>query len=213
MDRFVEFGDDDDEDSDEGDNRRHKIYRDMRFPLDELNDTEIYDRYRFDKAGIRRIVEIVREDVEFATNRTRAISVEMQVLATLNYLAGNGLQINVGDTFGLHQTSMSRSIARDTAALARRIGEFVGFPIDGEEINRIKRQYFFASTLRLSIFFLHCLTSFGFEGNAIVMISHSSAHAALLVFANSFFLEGGYNASFFILHQLEKFESHCRRNR
>jgi hypothetical protein len=139
MHRFVEFGD---EDSDDGDNRRHKIYRDMRFPLDELNDTEIYDRYRFDKAGIRRIVEIVREDVEFATNRSRAISVEMQVLATLNYLAGNGLQINVGDTFGLHQTSMSRSIARVTAALARRIGEFVGFPTDGEETNRIKQQYF-----------------------------------------------------------------------
>jgi hypothetical protein len=144
MHRFVEFGD---EDSDVDDNRRHKIYRDMRFPLEELNDTEIYDRYHFDKAGICHIVEIVREDVRFVTNRSHVIfvtnhshviSVEMQVLAMLNYLATNGLHINVGDTFGLHQTSMSRSIARVTAALARRIGKFVGFLSPLLDIFRIR---------------------------------------------------------------------------
>jgi hypothetical protein len=135
MHRFVEFGD---EDSDVDDNRRHKIYRDMRFPLEELNDTEIYNRYRFDKAGICHIVEIVREDVRFVTNHSHVISVEMQVLAMLNYLATNGLHINVGDTFGLHQTSMSRSIARVTAALARRIGKFVGFLSPLLDIFRIR---------------------------------------------------------------------------
>ncbi len=70
-------------------NRRQKIYHQIENPVDYLRGDEIYKTFRFDRQRIDEIVNIVREDVEYYTGRSRTIPAAVQVPIALQYLAGN----------------------------------------------------------------------------------------------------------------------------
>uniref|UniRef100_A0A915KUS9 Uncharacterized protein n=1 Tax=Romanomermis culicivorax TaxID=13658 RepID=A0A915KUS9_ROMCU len=51
---------------------RERIFRDHTNPLDLMNDAEFYDRYRFDRASIFFIVDLIRADLN-RCNRNHAL--------------------------------------------------------------------------------------------------------------------------------------------
>lgn len=121
--------------------RRNRIFRDRLNPLDTYNDQEILSRYRMTRQCIMDVIDIVREDILNETNRSHALSVEQQTFAALRYYATGSFQLVTGDTLGLSQSSVSRSIQKVSTALANRAGQYIQFPTDGRRILRIKEGF------------------------------------------------------------------------
>ena len=68
--------------------RRPRTYRHRPSQLmDTYTEKEIHDRFRFCRRSIDFICDIVDEDLRRPTNRNHALSVEIQVLASLRFLA------------------------------------------------------------------------------------------------------------------------------
>ena len=59
-------------------------------PMEHYNDQELYQRFRFRRADINRIVYILKDDLQYG-NRRGSLSPEMQVHMTLELSIGLGL--------------------------------------------------------------------------------------------------------------------------
>lgn len=108
--------------------RRRKVYKSIFDPLFDFDDGELIRRYRFDSAGIEFLCNILRAELEYPSRRSRAISVETQVLTTLRYLASGSFQQVIGDTLNISQPSASRCIDRVVSALCNHAKDYVAFP-------------------------------------------------------------------------------------
>uniref|UniRef100_A0A915DW29 Transposase n=1 Tax=Ditylenchus dipsaci TaxID=166011 RepID=A0A915DW29_9BILA len=95
-----------------------------------------------DKETVQFITDTVREDVEHESNRGRATSAEMQVLATLDYMRSPGFLSEVRTSLGLHTMTVSNCVDRVTKALAGKASQFIAFPTSPEAI-RANSHFFF----------------------------------------------------------------------
>ena len=83
--------------------RRPRQYRrrpDMIF--DTYTDAEIRERYRFNRANIDYICNLLHDDLVRDTHRNHALSVSTIVQAGLRFFASNSFQQVVGDVIGIH---------------------------------------------------------------------------------------------------------------
>ena len=124
------------------DDRKTRVYKQRFKGLEEWNDGELYDRFRFDRDGILYITDVIRSDLDSKNNRGLPLSPEHQVMATLRYLASNDLQIGVGDDFGISQQAISTSVAKVLDALLRHKDEFIQFPLLEDERKRNQHEFY-----------------------------------------------------------------------
>ena len=110
------------------DHNNRKQYRPIYDPLSDLNDEELLRRYRFDSQGIEFLCDLVRDQLDFPTRKSRALSVETQVLTSLRYLASGAYQQVISDTLNISQSSASRSINRFVSAICTHSREFITLP-------------------------------------------------------------------------------------
>ena len=54
-------------------------YRNRQLTMDQLSNKELRMRYRFGIDGINTISDLIREDIQHPTERSQALSPEMQV--------------------------------------------------------------------------------------------------------------------------------------
>ncbi|XP_061170415.1 putative nuclease HARBI1 [Saccostrea echinata] len=107
--------------------RKQRVFR-LHTNIDGWSDEELRRRYRFGQHGINFIGDVIRNDLERATKRNSALSVQNQVMITLRYLAsGSFLQV-VGDTLGFDKSTVSRTVKRVTEALVARADTFIKWP-------------------------------------------------------------------------------------
>lgn len=119
--------------------RRERNYRRNVDPLTEYTESELRCRYRFGRAGIQFIVDLLQDEITPHTRRSRPLSPLLQVLVTLRFLAsGSFLQI-IGDTFfSFDKATVSRVVRRVTLALAGKLNDFVKFPVTADEKKEAK---------------------------------------------------------------------------
>jgi len=72
----------------------------------------------------------VRDQIAHPTKKSGAISVELQVLAALSYMAIPSFQLTVADLLGITQASVCHCLHRVTRALQAKAGYFIHFPRD-----------------------------------------------------------------------------------
>ena len=60
--------------------RKERVFRPRNDPLEEMEDEEIRRRYRFNKANVRFILGLIRQEIEPVSKRSKAISAELQVI-------------------------------------------------------------------------------------------------------------------------------------
>ena len=112
---------------------RQRKYQRNFDPLVTLDDLTLYNNYRFDKAGIEYLTELLKDDLsQEVCQRGLPIKPHIAIMATLSYLSSNAFQLKIGDTLGISQASVSRCVKTVTASLAQKVDEFVKFPVTDE---------------------------------------------------------------------------------
>ncbi|CAN7995719.1 unnamed protein product [Ixodes hexagonus] len=111
---------------------RQRVFRDRLNPLEEFDEDELQERFRFGHAGIVFLADTLRPDLERPTRRSRALSAEQQVIVALQFYATGNFLITAGDYIRVDVSTASRTVRRVTLALARRARDFIGWPDEAE---------------------------------------------------------------------------------
>ncbi|CAC5359119.1 HARBI1 [Mytilus coruscus] len=107
--------------------RRNRIFRDRLNPLDAYDDHELLYRYRMSRQTLMRVIDMVRDDIVYETQRSHALTPEQQTFAAIRYYATGSFQTVVGDIMGISQPSISRIVQRVSSALCRHAGQYIRF--------------------------------------------------------------------------------------
>uniref|UniRef100_A0A8C6UN81 DDE Tnp4 domain-containing protein n=1 Tax=Neogobius melanostomus TaxID=47308 RepID=A0A8C6UN81_9GOBI len=126
--------------------RRERVLRDRSNPLEMYNESELLERFRFDRATIFEIVGALTPQLQHVTERNGTLSPSQQVLIALRFFASGSFQNSLGDMVNVHRTTACRAIRRVSLALMRIMGRYVRLPTQ-EEAARMKQDFYFKSGL------------------------------------------------------------------
>ena len=87
--------------------------------LADLTDYEVHQMTRFPRSAVRELCDMVKDDIERPTSRSKAIPVDTQVLAAMQFYASGSFQWVVGRSCGLSQSSVSLAVDDVTKALVQ----------------------------------------------------------------------------------------------
>ena len=92
--------------------RNDRIFHPRVDPLATLTDKDIISKYRLSRDAIEFLIDILNDQLTPKTKRSHAIPTNIQVLASLYYLANGSMQSVVGDCRDLNisQPSISRYV-------------------------------------------------------------------------------------------------------
>ena len=113
-----------------------------RFNINSYDDVDLFKKFRFRRETIEFIVTLLTPFLLMATERSKAVSPTLQVLAALRYFATGAHMNLVGDSLGLSQATVSRCIRRVARALVNFTGRFIKFPTTQAHINATKLGFF-----------------------------------------------------------------------
>ena len=119
-----------------------RIIRDRRNPLDFMCDQELIGKYRLDRAAITDLCATLYDDLQHPTGRSSFLCVSLQVVIALRYYGTGSFQAVTGDVHGVGKMSVSRCVHRVSAALARRVGDYIKFPTTDAEMRNVKENFF-----------------------------------------------------------------------
>ena len=98
--------------------RRPRVFRRRENFYNYYHDDEFQLKFRFSKATVRYIVDLVRHEIEPRTNRSCSITATQQIFATLRYYATGSFQIVAGELTGISQSSVSKIVFRVSRSLS-----------------------------------------------------------------------------------------------
>ena len=93
--------------------RRNRIFRDRNYPLEIYNDEEMYERYRFTRRGVMRLIDLLAADLDRPTRRSQAIDGRLQICIALRFYATGKLDIFYFFFFGFHLRTGHTKFLRD----------------------------------------------------------------------------------------------------
>ena len=108
--------------------RRERVFRDRLNPLDAYDDQEIVARYRLSRELIMRLYDAIGEELESSTLRNHAIPGMLQIFIALRYYSCGSYQTVIGDSIGVHKSSVCRIVHRVTRKLCNIKGQHIKFP-------------------------------------------------------------------------------------
>ncbi|XP_048240406.1 putative nuclease HARBI1 [Haliotis rufescens] len=124
-----------------GRTRKDRVFRKRTQHLESMSEEEVRARYRFGKASIGYICDLVRDELQPKSSRSHALSVELQVLVALRFFAsGSFLQIT-GDTIGIDKSTASRVVRKVSLAIASLVPKFVTWPSE-RDIGDIRKEFY-----------------------------------------------------------------------
>jgi len=126
----------------EGDvNYKERVYRPRPDLLATLNDCELRRRYRFDKASIIYITDLIRADILHESSRSHSLCPEIQVMAALRYLGTNAHQLVIGDILGLSQGTVSQCFNKVVDLISAKASAFIKFPVTAIDVQRCQVEF------------------------------------------------------------------------
>uniref|UniRef100_A0A3B1JAG5 Putative nuclease HARBI1 n=1 Tax=Astyanax mexicanus TaxID=7994 RepID=A0A3B1JAG5_ASTMX len=113
-------------------------------------------RFRFGREDILFISNLPRSHLESATLRSQALTVEEQVLIALRFYASGAFYQVIGDGMCVTKSTVCTVIHRVSSALSRLLNQFVAFPENPEQLNKIKQDFFSLSKMPNTIGVIDC---------------------------------------------------------
>ena len=106
------------------------------------SDQEVRARYRFGKASIEFITNLIEVDLRRKTKRGHALDPMDQVLLALRfYASGNFLEV-IGDTVGVNKATVSRAVRNVSQLLSAKYTEFIKWPTTEAAIRENKNGFY-----------------------------------------------------------------------
>ena len=121
--------------------RKERVFRTRINPLDEYDDTEIRKRYRLSRELIQELYDLIGRELEPRTRRNKAIPAINQICCALRYYATGTFQSVIGDSLGIHRSSVSLIVTRVTNAICRLMNRYITFPLTREEQQKTKEEF------------------------------------------------------------------------
>lgn len=113
-----------------------------RFDIETVSDEFLLTTFGFPREFIYYLVELLRDSLTRRTQRSRAISPDVQILAALGFYTSGSFQSKMGDAIGISQASMSRCVTNVTKALIEKSAEFIGFTRDDSTKQQSKEEFY-----------------------------------------------------------------------
>ena len=131
---------------------RPRVFRDRGNPLEDLEEEEVYNRYRFRPHTILFITAALHNILESDTNRNQSLPPLLQVLIFLRFAATGAHLRLVGDSLGVSESSVGRTVKCVASAIVNILcGAFISFPT-GEMALKVKEGFRrVAGTLKLEV--------------------------------------------------------------
>ena len=124
--------------------RRHRVprvVRDRRNPLNFMDKRELFKKYRLNRAAIVDLCAELNADLSRPTRRACSLPVSLQIVIALRYYGTGSLQA-VTDVHGVGKMSVSRCVHSVSAALARRVNNYISCPTTDAAIRTVKDTFF-----------------------------------------------------------------------
>ena len=106
-----------------------------------LNDCQLYQHYRYDRASIYFICDALHNSLILRTNRNHSLPNTLRILITLRFLATGSFLSVISDIFNVHQSTVSRIINEIVSALVNLAPLFLNFP-SGQTAQAVKRSFY-----------------------------------------------------------------------
>lgn len=114
---------------------RPRLFRNRLNQLEMRTDDELFERYRFQRATINFICDMIADTLSHGTRRTMALPPMLQLLVFLRFVATRGFHQLIGDAVHVSKATTGRCIRRVTSAIADAAGKFIHFPTGQEALN------------------------------------------------------------------------------
>ena len=122
--------------------RRERVFHDRTNPMELFDEHDFYERFRFTKAGVTYLCNLLQDDLSPVCSRSHAISLPMKICTALRFCATGSFQMLVGDTNSISQPSVSRIVNQFITAMAGKTENFIIFPRMNFEITRLKQGFY-----------------------------------------------------------------------
>ncbi|XP_021441551.2 LOW QUALITY PROTEIN: putative nuclease HARBI1 [Oncorhynchus mykiss] len=113
-----------------------------RFDIETVSDEFLLTTFGFPRYFIYYPVDLLRDTLSRCTQRSRAISPEVQILAALGFYTSGYFQTRMGDAIGISQASTSRCVTNATKALVEKAPECIGFMREEATKQQSKEEFF-----------------------------------------------------------------------
>ena len=114
------------------------VFRDQTNMMELFDEHDFYERFRFTKAGVTYLGNLLQDGFSPVWNRSHAISLLIKICTTLRFCATGSFQMLIGDTNSISQPSVSRIVNQFITAMAGKTENFIIFPRTNLEITRLK---------------------------------------------------------------------------
>ncbi|XP_054706478.1 putative nuclease HARBI1 [Uloborus diversus] len=122
--------------------RRLPWIRERNSDLDDLDEIDFHERYRFNKSTTGKIIDLVSPLMEDTTHRNNALTKTEKVLAALRFFACGTFQVEIGDLQGMCQPSSCRSINEVAKCLAQLRPNYIYLPQTEDERMEISQKFY-----------------------------------------------------------------------
>lgn len=108
--------------------RRQRRFLNPPKTFEKYNDFDFRNLYRFSKEQAWIIISLIRDSVDCVELQGRLLPIEEQILLSLRFFATNNFQKELGDSHGVHQTTVSRIVAHVSESICKLRTQFIKFP-------------------------------------------------------------------------------------
>ncbi|XP_023160705.2 putative nuclease HARBI1 [Drosophila hydei] len=122
-----------------------KASRRPRFnPMEQMNEIEFRKKYRYTKENMRRIIEIVRDDLEvdfYEPLKRNQVPIDLQILAAIRFFGGTEHPQLTAMAHGVSLHTMDKITRRVAAVLSSKASRYIRMPATLSEKERIMRSF------------------------------------------------------------------------
>ena len=97
--------------------RRERLFGDRLNPLEQYDDVEVKKIFRFERANVLKLVDLLAPHIHHQTGRSLALSPLQQVCVTLRYYATGCMQLSLAAWMNVDKSTVSRTVWNVTQAV------------------------------------------------------------------------------------------------
>ncbi|XP_072019678.1 LOW QUALITY PROTEIN: putative nuclease HARBI1 [Amphiura filiformis] len=116
--------------------KRERVFRDRTNPFDLYDDNKMYKRYRFTRAGMMYVLNILVPELDQRrqTLRSHAVNSRLQVFIALRFYGSGSVYTSGSDHHGVSESTVCRVIKVVTDTLVELRDDHIVWPTTDEEI-------------------------------------------------------------------------------